>query len=196
MRLTHRAAAENPSGGEWVMRCSDESWCCASETCCSDKGSTKLNIGNATVTATAGVRESTTSPTSTSSTGSTSSTASSGSSSGSSSTGTLTTSPVSSTSSVQPPEATSSNNNALAIGLGVGLGLGAVAAALGLWMLCRRRRKTDRSMARALGTGGDPYNYSHEAPVPNRILEMDAVDTKKKPVELYGSELHFSRPEK
>lgn len=154
-------STENPSGNEYATRCSTskdaagDSWCCSEVDCCSDDDSTRYQLGDIVVTATAQVREApATSTTETSS-----------------ATGTK----------AAPPTDTGkhdddSGSNTLAIGLGVGLGVGAVliGVAAGLWFLRRRKRRAAQESAASdaqFAEYSDQPKAVHEVPTPDPLVE-------------------------
>ncbi|KAI1974843.1 hypothetical protein LOZ53_006827 [Ophidiomyces ophidiicola] len=127
---------ENPSGGEWVMRCGQNAtkYCCSAEDCCMRNDYIKIELDRPTVTATAGIFLS----------ASTSLTIAPSSSeiSPSSSFQTPTSSP-----SVFPTPISDPSKDRRSLGLRVGVGVGVaigvllVLGALALWKFFQNRRK-------------------------------------------------------
>lgn len=200
---TDTGVVENPSGGEYVMRCANstskslDSWCCADDKCCTNNAAPKLSVGDADVTATAGAKEKTTSTSKASST----STSSSSSTTTTTSTAAVTTSASASEKDESDKDDNPATINVLAVGLGVGLGAAviAVASSVGIWMWCRKRRRTNAVREDRHSTAYPKDAY--EVPAPNRIAELSgthewskmATQVNMMPVELAGNDEQYGR---
>ncbi|RLM01018.1 hypothetical protein CFD26_108538 [Aspergillus turcosus] len=156
--------ADNPSGGEWVMRCGNttNNYCCSADDCCSKASYLKFTLDEPTITATAGIEPTSTATTTTeSSKGTSTATTSTGTSITSSTTSSITSSTKSSTtSSITPAPTTSAastsndshssksgSSTTIAIGVGVGVGAGVVIVGCLLALFLVRLRRKQRLAA-------------------------------------------------
>ncbi|GIJ82327.1 hypothetical protein Asppvi_000834 [Aspergillus pseudoviridinutans] len=132
--------ADNPSGGEWVMRCGNTTgnYCCSADDCCTKASYLKFTLDEPTITATAGIE-----PTSTATTTTESSIESS---TATRSTGTLitstpTTSAGSNSNDTHSSRSGSTTSVAIGVGVGVGAGVIIIGCLLALFVMRLRRKK-------------------------------------------------------
>ncbi|GIK03613.1 hypothetical protein Aspvir_007686 [Aspergillus viridinutans] len=130
--------ADNPSGGEWVMRCGNttNNYCCSADDCCTKASYLKFTLDEPTVTATAGIEPTSTATTTTESSRKTSTATTS---KETSITSTPTTSAASNSN--DPHSSRSGSTTSIAIGVGVGVGVAVVGCLLALFLVRLRRKK-------------------------------------------------------
>ncbi|GFF28741.1 hypothetical protein IFM51744_00637 [Aspergillus udagawae] len=134
--------ADNPSGGEWVMRCGNTTtnYCCSADDCCAKASYLKFTLDEPTITATAGIELTSTAKTMTESS-SKSSAAITTTSTGTSITSTPTTSAGSNSNDMHSSSSASTTNVAIGVGVGVGVGVVIIGCLLALFVLRLRRKK-------------------------------------------------------
>lgn len=190
VNLTAHLHIENPRGGEWVMRCGDNStrYCCSAEDCCTRDNFLKIDLGVPDIIATAGVFSTTTGT----STTAVSSLVTSGESPTESPTETPTAAP--SVTEDPSPAPSTGKSNGLAIGVGIGVGIGAIAilSAVAIWWFFRNRKKKTRlnlpeidgyTDAKGEKAKGNALGESS----PKRTLDTTIYELSSPPVELPDS---------
>jgi hypothetical protein len=177
------------------MRCDNDEWCCQHEECCDNKQATRLKIGDANLSATAGFK-----PTSTS----TQSAKTATSSASVSSLSTISTSTQSQTQQSQSSELptaeanrdeSSENNNTLKLGLGIGIGVGVavigILVALAFWL---RKRKGAKGQNGHVDGKVSTLREMHPVEVHAQSHEYELpTEVKVPPAELPGDKTHQMR---
>ncbi|EAW25365.1 uncharacterized protein NFIA_108590 [Aspergillus fischeri NRRL 181] len=150
--------ADNPSGGEWVMRCGNttNNYCCSADDCCTKASYLKFTLDEPTIIATAGIEPTSTATTMTQSSRETSTATTS---TGTSTTPTPTTSAASSSNN---SHSSTSDSTSIAIGVGVGVGVGVVIIGCLIALFVVRSHRKKRLAAEQNNSAFLPG--SHEGP--------------------------------
>ncbi|GAQ07920.1 hypothetical protein ALT_5241 [Aspergillus lentulus] len=132
--------ADNPSGGEWVMRCGNttSNYCCSADDCCTKASYLKFTLDEPTITATAGIEPTSTATTTTESSRETSTATTS---TWTSKTPTPTTSAASNSNDSRSSKSDSTTSIAIGVGVGVGVGVVIIGCLLVLFVMRSRRKK-------------------------------------------------------